>query len=402
MVRAPSTSILVLTVLACLLSPRPHVLGQTSASAPGHLELKASDPAAFEFLISGVKNERRKLLSGVARFRGTYVEKHKENSSLELDGPTDGLVAIDGGKVRFDMSGPGWAVDHKSVERIPNSAMVKGRTVRGRCTTRFADDRLRVTLWHSNNSMAVIALPRDLPDRSAYQYVDIRGITLLSPGAIAKQLTLEKACDALAAHRKDEGNVKQIDDSTWLLTFSARVKPEQLVRVSLTVDVKSGFTPTDYKCEHVPVGKENELGWSLDFENRTRWTQINQVWVPSHHEFQLWEPEKGSGSLKTFDFQWESVNAPVDPSLFTYKTFELPDSVWIQDVSGGQPAMIKGMTSVAEGGTHPQEGGGTRWFSVVLLGCGGLVIIVVSILLLARRRRRRSGTVAFGEGPTRS
>ena len=160
--------------------------------APGHLELKASDPAAFEFLISGVKNEHRKLLSGVARFRGTYVEKHKENSSLEFDGPTDGLVAIDGGKVRFDMSGPGWAVDHKSVERIPNSAMVKGRTVRGRCTTRFADDRSRVTLWHSNNSMAVIALPRDLPDRSAYQYVDIRGITLLSPGAIAKQLTLER------------------------------------------------------------------------------------------------------------------------------------------------------------------------------------------------------------------
>ena len=88
--------------------------------------------------------------------------------------------------------------------------------------------------------------------------------------------------------------MKQIDDSTWLLTFSARVKPEQLVRVSLTVDVKSGFTPTDYKCEHVPVGKENELGWSLDFENRTRWTQINQVSVPSHHKFQLWEPEKGS------------------------------------------------------------------------------------------------------------
>ena len=98
MVRAPSTSILVLTVLACLLSPRPHVLGQTSASAPGHLELKASDPAAFEFLISGVKNGHRKLLSGVARFRGTYVEKHKENSRFRLTGPLTGLLPLTEGK----------------------------------------------------------------------------------------------------------------------------------------------------------------------------------------------------------------------------------------------------------------------------------------------------------------
>ena len=98
MVRAPSTSILVLTVLACLLSPRPHVLGQTLASAPGHLELKASDPAAFEFLISGVKNERRKLLSGVRGSAGHTLKSTRKTPVWSLTGPLTGLLPLTEGK----------------------------------------------------------------------------------------------------------------------------------------------------------------------------------------------------------------------------------------------------------------------------------------------------------------
>jgi hypothetical protein len=40
------------------------------------------------------------------------------------------------------------------------------------------------------------------------------------------------------------------------------------------------------------------------------------------------------------DLTWESINRPVDPELFEYKTFGAPESVMVVDQSLGQPVSV--------------------------------------------------------------
>ena len=119
--------------------------------------MDSSDAAAFDFILAGMKKERYKLLSGVCRFTGALVAQIDARPEENLNGPVEGLLAVDAGKTRYDMTRPGWVVDPKSVQLTKGTNKATATTMKGTLTTMYADDGTQATFYHSDNSSIRIA-----------------------------------------------------------------------------------------------------------------------------------------------------------------------------------------------------------------------------------------------------
>ena len=314
---------------------------QAPACESGASTMDSSDAAAFDFILAGMKKERYKLLSGVCRFTGALVAQIDARPEENLNGPVEGLLAVDAGKTRYDMTRAGWVVDPKSVQLTKGTNKATATTMKGTLTTMYADDGTQATFYHSDNSSIRIAPSKDFPNPQISNFADIRGITLYSDSDQALGLTLEQVFDELVAFFRFQGRVAKCDESAYIVTWQRAVGKApniQHQKWSLTVDVDSGFTPRIYRFECASDEKmKKQNPWTLVSENRTDWKRIHEVWVPLRHESSHLRNPYGYGrgyEKTTFEFQWESVNEPVDADLFTYKTFKVSDRVGVQGPSG--------------------------------------------------------------------
>lgn len=115
---------------------------------------------------------------------------------------------------------------------------------------------------------------------------------------------------------------------------------------------------------------------------------LEGVWVPAHHESRSFQvPSPKPVLARTLDFRWESINAPVDPELFTYKTFDLPEHVGVQDLSGGQVVWVKPLPRVAAEAVHTVPSGRMLWG--VAIGSAPVVALLVWVLMRRHRRANR-------------
>ncbi len=375
-----------------------------------------SDPEAFAFVVTGMKENARKFVSGVCRFEGTFVREHPAKPEDCLNGPMRGLIAIDGEKVRYDIVRPDSVVDKSTIQVEKQTGKTTARSGKGVATRRFADDGTRVTFWHSDSGAVVVSQSKDLPSRRATEYVDIRGITLFDQNSIDHGYTLDQKFDYLGKYCNwYRGKVTGVDSATWVLSWSHQDETPWVTRWTLTVDVKSGFTPRSYKYEEVftkkvddllsslgskPISSResetlkllrgNEGKWLPAWENRTNWAQINGAWLPTHHESEIFRGIFSSvAQKKTYDFRWQSVNQPVDQNLFNYTTFEIPENVGIQDVSGGGVVWIKEIPGSHVEGETPIESP-ARWKLIIGATLTVAAFLIAGLLLLKKKIRRRS------------
>jgi hypothetical protein len=390
---------------------------QKPQSKPTVSKPAASDARAFAFVVAGMKEARRKLVSGVCRFEGTLDRERRETPDDCLHGSMRGLIAIDGDKVRYDIVRPDWVMDKSTIEFSKTQpGKVTVRTMKGVSTRRFADDGTRTTTWHSDDSIVEIAQSKDFANRRGTEYVDVRGITLFDQNSIDHAYTLEQVFDHLSMFRdKYQGKVTGVDSATWVLSWSHQDDTPWITKWTLTVDVESGFTPRTYKYEELftknvddllsslgskPISpresetlkllRGNEGKWLPAWENRTDWAQINGVWVPTHHESEIFRGLFSSvAQKKTYDFRWEGVNQPVNQNLFNSTTFEIPENVGIQDSSGGGAVWIKEIP-----GSHVEAEAAiespARWKLIIGATLTVAAFLIAWLLLLKKKIRRRS------------
>ena len=109
-----------------------------SASAEGeNLEAKTLDDPkkAFDFVVSGMKQERSRLVSGVCRFEGRRLVEYANRSKrhANLDGPLKGFLAFDFNEeeLRYEITGPDWVVDPASIQSVGQSGRVTASPVAG-------------------------------------------------------------------------------------------------------------------------------------------------------------------------------------------------------------------------------------------------------------------------------
>lgn len=129
-------------------------------------------------------------------------------------------------------------------------------------------------------------------------------------------------------HRSNDGkiSIETITDRTW-----KRV---------LVLDANRGLVPVSYSLWRAAEGKD-ELNWEdkpLTY-SETEWTFTNGVWVPKH-----WQVKGHGGPVESVDyeFEWVSVNQPLDPSLFSHHAAVMKEPDQLVYIVGDTEAFMAG------------------------------------------------------------
>jgi hypothetical protein len=373
--------------LILIIPPLGSTVWAQGGKNPGR-ESGTADVKAFDFLLTGMKQERLKLISGMCRFKGESATHWPKKPEDNLDGLLVAFMAFDNGKARFDITKPGYVIDPDSIQFVgAKSGQAASRAIasrhKGTLSRKFADDKTRVTVWHSDNSLVSIAQARDFADRTSTGYFDIRGINVYDSLQLKRGYSFERMFEEYAKIAP-KASIREMNDSTWSVRWEFR--DEHLIsKWSFVVDVRSGFTPMEYKCETASVKEMQDPNkWFLEYELKTTWEERNGVWVPTRHSSYKGGLFHEYIESFSYDIEWEKVNEPVNTDLFGYATFEIPDHVGITDFSGGQQVVIKPISAaVSEDFTRNNPSRHLLWG---LLG-GGIGLLLAHFGI---RRFRRS------------
>jgi hypothetical protein len=91
------------------------------------------------------------------------------------------------------------------------------------------------------------------------------------------------------------------------------------------------------------------------------------LWVPNRVERRLFQGLFSSVEEKqVFDLEWKSVNEPIDADVFTYKGFDVPADVAVQDSSSGSAIWIKELPKVELEDAKPRVSGFRYWIPIVV------------------------------------
>ncbi len=362
------------------------ILAVVSAGLVAQEESPTNESQAIAFCLEGVKEQCASLRSGRATITGSLTSSFELKPEYNLDGPVEGLVAYDGTKVRFDITRPGWVVDQEILPTLELGDPAK--MVKGKITKRFSCDGLRVTIWNSDQPMIMIAQESDMPDWKTTEHIDFRCPTLFDRYSIGQGWSLEEILERFKTEfPKDCSCVKQ--DGIWELTWTYRDERDT-TRWLLTVDTKRGFVPTKYKCEtKFAVFPEK---WITEWENRTEWAQCSNVWVPIRSERLIYNtPASNLDEALAMDLTWDSINQSLESDLFSYKGFDVPDEIAVQDSSSGEAVWIKPFAMLENADLESFGTARTSWKQSRLVWFG--VLCVGSLLTYAMykvRRRRHS------------
>jgi hypothetical protein len=340
----------------------------------------------FPFVLSGMRNERLKVRSGVCRMTGQYVVRVPTDPSRGFEGPLTILEAFEGEeKIRFDRRQPGWVMDPTTVKAHPSGepGRVISENKHGVISYKFFDNGKKAGFWSEEepqiNVMASLG-SKAFPNVDL-EYFDVRALGMYDVTSQQRQKHFKELFDSYAA-MKVQTEIDRSDPAVWIIKWA---HSDELMdsEVLISVDVRNGFTPNHFQVRH--RSRKRDEGWHTAQEFVTKWEKRQEVWLPVSHNY-IYTPSKGSWRKEVnFGIAWEKINEPIDPELFDYKGFSAPDRVGVVDTSLGQGIMLKPI--------GPPPAGASRWrivslFALALLALGA---VVAGGVVLKRRRQARVG-----------
>jgi prepilin-type processing-associated H-X9-DG protein/prepilin-type N-terminal cleavage/methylation domain-containing protein len=357
----------------------------------------------FNFVLSGMRHERGKLQRGVCQITGRFIARDPSESRPSFDGPITIFAAFDGeSKTRFDCSKPGWVIDPSAVlheDPKQPGRVLGGKTMKGITKSHFYDNGKKASWWQEDLAPSITVSASFGSRRSDFRmgYFDLRALGLYYELARRHEYDLKTLLDRYAA-MPSIPKVDRSNPSLWLISWAGPAPvPDGDTR--FWIDVRNGFTPVRYEGLQRPSNSPN-APWTVVEKSETQWERHGEIWVPVKHHHAV--GSKGVWSaVYEFDIKWESINEPVDDSLFDYRSFGAPDYVGVYDNSlGGQPIVVKPVGQLPET-TKPSRtrryGIGLGLLGLVLAGAGALVWYLHS-----RRRVKALPPAADQNGPSSS
>ena len=334
--------------------------------------LSQDQSGKVDFCLNGVIESATKLRSGNATIKGTLRSNFLNQPENNFSGPVEGRVAYDGKKVRYDISRPGWVVEKASI--VTDLGSAKAKMIKGQITKRFSSDGEKVTIWNSDQPLIAIGRLGDFTDQRTTEHFDFRCPTVFDPLSIGRGWSLEFILNRFKTEFLPNPTVVDVN-GIWTITWTGQDSTDA-VRWLLFVDTKKDFVPTKYLCESAKV---KDMAWVKEWEVVSEWAQISKVWVPIHTSRTIFPcPTSTVDEEISLDLEWSSVNESVDPDTFTYKSFEVPDEIGIQDSSNGEVIWIKDLPRVqVEEGFKPLDSSRRSWLTTLVASALLIAVLVV-------------------------
>jgi len=326
-----------------------------------------------QFALAGLKNGRSKLTSGVYRAHG------KLDRSTEVVDPVVGPIEIfcafdyNQSLMRFDRAEPLWVARGTSTtKRIEQYG---GKFV--------STPDMAIELLSGNSAGEITAAPR--PNKAIRPF-DIRMVGVSGWGTLDTRLTLDQMVDI---YRRFYVLVSASADANDEYTLRWTDKAAEL-RAELRLDGKKEFAPVRFEVRfrNEKVGRD-EWGKVINVST-VSWSRINDVWVPH-----VWHDEETTGTTKKRDltFEWESVNGPVDKSLFTLEGLGAKDAMF-HDRRFGKVVVVHPLSDAPAATESPRPVRSYR--KVLVIALVNLVVLSGLGILWLRRRRRSRKEVGVG------
>jgi hypothetical protein len=381
----------VYSVLIVLSSPPA---GLISAQEP----LSQAERDEAELILRGVIAERDKIRSGFVRLGGTRLYRASGYPELK-DDSVDGLFAFDLDRdwIRYDntelqyvrhinSSNAPNELDADSLKEIPVS------TFRRRlCYVR--NDEYS-TWWSQSGPTSCSNIQLFQPDTElnsslakTHHFCDFRAAGVMDYRDFQKFVSVQSICESLLEKVPLSDFERNLDVVS--LTFE-----NEGVRIAVEIDTSDGFRPLSRVV--TPRG-----GVPYRSENKAVWERRGGVDVPVRMTVQWEFPDQEAFTKYDLTLDWQSVNEPVDPKLFDYRSFpDIPTdlAIAVRDARGeervtlgmwaGTGKELKPDPNVppkAPVAAQPPAQSSRVWIFVVF---NTIAILVVAFAFWWRRRRR--------------
>jgi hypothetical protein len=328
------------------------------------------------FLLTGMKDARERLRTGVFRASGQLGDDCVEDN--QLHGKVEIYCAFDHSKgmLRFDRRQPErWKDVGPEIVQAPMH--------------RFIRSPAQTVHFDENIHMLFVRGADESPKASRPWNVSVMG--LMPESGLDKEFSDVYEFYANLA----EPTIEAVGDRTYRLTWVNRESWGGDGRYSIWIDEKQGFSAVRYEMQHRPPG-EAERSVDADWMepsvvSEVTWFQKDDVWVPRAYVNEF-RGRKGGRERLDLNLDWESVNQAIADEVFTPTTFEAPGHWRVMDERLGRPVelgRVEDLYAVVAPRTPPvpDSANFVKW------GVGISIAGVLAIMLLLFWRSRRRAAV---------
>ncbi len=324
------------------------------------------------FLLDGIRAQRETLESGSFRVSGRVLSgsNHEQGG---IQGQLRIFCAFDfpSGKLRFDREEP---KDYPVVGTETEEALIQGgQWVRTRdhvISLMRGRDVVHVLPVHNTNA-SLWAKPFDVRALGmSFRYELDRGTQFEEVWENYKSLPVT--------------DVEEQVDGMWKIAWIGG--DEIKTKVEMTLDTQHGYWPLELSVQSSVPASEGPRWMPANFTSELSIREVSGCWVPSVYS---WRTPEYSQNL---DFEWESLNRPLEEELFTADGFELSSANRIVDKTLGAPIVVRNLA--AEKRTkefeseHPPGMRSRLW--LVTLSLLLLLLVIAAVSYKRRIDRLRS------------
>lgn len=279
-----------------------------------------------EFVLSGVRDARSRMRSGVVTVRGSVKHEGGAHPEDYADGRIEMLIAfdMDANRLRFDRFRPGILVD------ADDPSLQSPVSLGGKLISR-ADQTLR---WHRPGNDVVTIEPPGWPRDAVIKPIDVRAVGYVGWGDLDRGTPWDSVLDIL---QRPVSEIEVRDERYYELIWSSEAGRTPH-RVSKVFDAERGFSPLRWELR---LGMSADGAWLAPREVvTTDWRESNNVWVPvSVRQEEKWGP-RSPRIVRELAFDWKNVNEPVDDEYFTLAGLDLPAGTMRMASSSGSERRI--------------------------------------------------------------
>jgi hypothetical protein len=286
-----------------------------------------------KLILVGVIAERNQIRSGVVKISGTRLRRGGGLPDLK-DEEVEGLFAFDFDRdwIRYDNAELQYVrhinsanapkkLDRESLNKIPVNAYR-----RRFCYVRNDE----YSTWWSQSGRTIgnnIQLKKPDAELNSFlaryhHFCDLRAAGLMDYRFFQKYMPVQSICESLLEKVPLSDFERNGDVVT--LTF------QNEVRIVVEIDTSDGFRPLSYVI--TPRG-----GIPYRSENKAVWKRRSGVDVPVQMTVEWEYPDQKFSMKYDLKLDWQSVNQPIDPKLFDYRSFpDIPTdlAIAVRDARG--------------------------------------------------------------------